>query len=561
MSEENDDDYIDPIPYFEPLSDAQPGENKNNALKDLDWREIINSLPIEDEKPSGRGRYALLAVLGAILIIAASSIALFYYLKPSSVATIKLPASTFRYSSTCPFQPGEGIIVGQQLKCGILQVPEDRSSSQTKMIQLAVAIYKSPQTSAPSDPILFLDGGPGAGALDDLGTYLTLKNLDGVALGHDLILLDQRGTGYSKPALSCHELQDLQRNSRLFGSGQNWEQMYLNAVQACHNRLVASGINLNAYTTIDNATDVHDLVHALGYRQVNLDGVSYGTRLALTVMRLFPGDIRSVILDSTVPTQANVFNDTPTVTQHALDVLFAGCSANSHCHMAYPDLQKVFYSLVTALNNNPVTLRAPGSDQPVQLDGDSLLDWVYNGMYVTELIPRLPAIIMQVDHGSYDLIAKYFVPITSNAGINDGMYWSVECGEDMDFTTEQQLAHAANVLHPEINPSVLGGLLVDLDTCKVWNQKPVPVEQKQPVTSSVPTLILSGEYDPITPKTYAEQVKQSLNRSFLFSFPATGHGVLTTNPCPDSIASAFLLNPGISPDASCVASMSEPNFL
>ena len=119
----------------------------------------------------------------------------------------------------------------------------------------------------------------------------------------------------------------------------------------CFDRLVNSGINLNDFTTQENAADVHDLIQALGYQQVNLEGVSYGTRLALTVMRQYPADLRSVVLNSVIPPQVNFFTSIAPSAQRAFNVLFHSCAIDSHCNQTYPHLQTVFYQLVTDLNS------------------------------------------------------------------------------------------------------------------------------------------------------------------------------------------------------------------
>ncbi len=290
----------------------------------------------------------------------------------------------------------------------------------------------------------------------------------------------------------------------------------MQAAKTCHNRLTNAGVNLQAYTTIANATDVHDLIHALGYKQVNLYGVSYGTRLALTVMHLFPADIRSVVLDSTVPTQLDLFNSEPAVTQHALDVLFEGCAVSQNCSNAYPQLQSLFYQLVLNLNATPISFQDAHAGT-VWINGNALVDWVYQAMYVTSLIPLLPEVITQISRGDYSLISQYYsliinTPGTSNGpSLSDGMYFSVECGEDMAFTSLQKLDNAANVLRPEIRPGILDNL-------------------------------------------------HSVSNSFFYLFPATGHGVLYTATCPDSITEAFLAQPGERPVGSCIAKMQEPDF-
>src|SRR5690242_966794 len=146
-------------------------------------------------------------------------------------------------------------------------------------------------------------------------------------------------------------------------------------------------------------------------------------------------------------------------------------------------------------------------------------------------------------------------------GLSEGMYFSVECGEDMAFTSWQKLEQEANVLDPALRVHELDRKEYEFGVCQRWKERPVPTEQKQPVVSSLPTLVLSGEYDPITPPSYGRLAMQTLKHGMLFSFPATGHGVLFTNNCPDKIVSAFLQNPTTQPDSSCLAKMTEPDFL
>jgi pimeloyl-ACP methyl ester carboxylesterase len=234
----------------------------------------------------------------------------------------------------CPFALDATLVEGKHVRCGFLVVPEDRSQPQGPTIRLAVAIFKASSPHPDPDPVVVLGGGPGIALLENLGPRVNAGNLPS---NRDLILFDQRGAGYSQPSLRCQAFETL---------------------QACHSRLVKSGINLNAFTTLENAADVHDLIRTLDYRQVNLDGVSYGTRLALTVMRLYPADLRSVVLNSVLPPQVNLFTNIPRATARAFDVLFRGCAADRSCNATYPHLQAVFSQLVAQLNIAPITFQA-----------------------------------------------------------------------------------------------------------------------------------------------------------------------------------------------------------
>src|SRR5579875_1167046 len=214
------------------------------------------------------------------------------------------PPTTPRFEPTvCHFKLGAGIVAGRDVRCGFVVVPENRAAPNSPTIRLAVAIFKSPRPHPKPDPFVFLQGGPGGSIVSDLGSTVTKKNrVTDYPADRDLVLLDQRGTGLSQPSLACKETtaldyRTLDQNLSL----QRQVTLEVQATQQCRNRLAAAGIDLNAYTTVADAADVADLRVALGYPSLNLYAVSYGTRLALTVMRTHPQGIRSVVLDSVEP--------------------------------------------------------------------------------------------------------------------------------------------------------------------------------------------------------------------------------------------------------------------
>jgi pimeloyl-ACP methyl ester carboxylesterase len=144
--------------------------------------------------------------------------------------------------------------------------------------------------------------------------------------------------------------------------------------------------------------------------------------------------------------------------------------------------------------------------------------------------------------------------------ISFGMYYSVECGEDMDFLKGQDIMAAASAVNIELYKYTYDSLMREFTECQLWPQIPVPAVQKQPVVSSIPTLLLSGEYDPITPPDNGIMAARTLSNGYFLQFPATGHGVLGTNKCADMIVTAFLDNPNQHPNAQCITTMQEPKF-
>ncbi|MCA9906963.1 MAG: alpha/beta fold hydrolase, partial [Anaerolineae bacterium] len=194
---------------------------------------------------------------------------------------------------------------------------------------------------------------------------------------HELVIFDQRGTGYSEPSLACPESEELMLST--LDEDLDSEQskgLLLQMVTACHDRLRGEGIDLAAYNSRENAADVDDLRRALGYDQWDLYGISYGTRLAQTVMRDFPDGVRSVVLDSTYPLSADLTVDTIANMDRAFDTFFAGCAANAACSEAYPDLENRFFALADTLNATPILVPVlhvfTGQQLEALVDGDTM---------------------------------------------------------------------------------------------------------------------------------------------------------------------------------------------
>ena len=264
------------------------------------------------------------------------------------------------------------------------------------------------------------------------------------------------------------------------------------------------------------------------------------------------------------PPQVNLFTSIPQAAERAFVALFQRCAADSDCNATYPHLQAVFYQLVADLNTAPIAFQAtpPLSGVPVTVHftGNDLVLWVRQALYLTDLIPQLPAVLFQIRQHDYTQLATIYgdlIDTTSSIGLS----YSVICGEDAAYTTQHALQTSVQGLPPPIQPALLDFLLSRYSACQLWGVKPVPAVQKEPVRSSIPTLILQGEYDPVTPPANAVLAAQTLGRSYFFLFPGVGHGVSShISTCPEDIMNAFWENPAEKPDASCISSMPEPVF-
>ncbi len=484
------------------------------------------------------------------------------YLPPIATPTPTTSPPTAAYTpvfepAPCQFYVPEG----HAPECGYLVVPEDRARADSPLIRLHVAIFRSSSPAPAPDPVIHLTGGPGSYGLTLVWYYFSTGH-DAFLATRDYVVFDQRGVGFSQPALDCPEANDL----ALYLLGQDvsaevGRALEMEAYTACRDRLLGEGIDLAAYHSAASAADVSDLRIALGYDEVNLLGVSYGTRLALTVMRDHPEGIRSVILDSAYPPQVNLYTTWASNAGRAFDMLFDACAADADCSAFYPDLRTVFYALVDHLNADPITVVVSTGDGgvPVVVDGDRLMDVVFMGMYRADVIPALPHLIYEVNEGSTEQLAGH-LPVYLTFTASTGMRNSVQCREEVPFSSfEDVLAESAGV-QPQVADFFAGRLEGFYGVCEMWGAGQADPVENQAVVSDIPALVLAGEFDPITPPEWGELAAATLSNSTVVRFPGVGHWVLRSGPCGWEVALDFLDDPERTPDASCVTWMGGPDF-
>ncbi|MBP7570950.1 MAG: alpha/beta fold hydrolase [Acidobacteria bacterium] len=456
---------------------------------------------------------------------------------------------------------------GVTARCGYVTVPENRRNpSGNRAVRLALMILGADNATCTQAPTVLLGGGPGqhtiALVVDLLGRYQRLLDRGFPAPGRfmplddmkqfaavmerlvaelrerQLILLDQRGTGYSEPSLAC--------------DGREW--------RSCRRRLAAAGIDLGAYNTVENAHDVNDVRVALGLDRVNLRAGSYGTRLALEVLRRYPATVRAAVLDGVSPPQILWGEEMARRYDEALGVLFTHCREDRRCQEAYPGLDRVFYETVRRLNQRPAPV-AVGEHHPT-LDGDDFRDMAWNALFDVQKARWLPAMIWRAARGDTTIWGEMIAAnAAEHAGglMSWGMHYSIECSGSWAFQSPRRLAEAASRLDPAIRGGVVRTLETPFGICADWRVPPVP-EVKAPVQSDVPVLLLSGEFDPGTPPAFAEIAARTLPRSYRYVLPYLGHTDGFTSACHASIVLAFLDDPAHAPDTSCLAGMDRAAF-
>jgi pimeloyl-ACP methyl ester carboxylesterase len=442
-------------------------------------------------------------------------------------------------------------VTSVEARCGILNVPLDRNRPEADKIALRVAVVSALNRRSTSAPLFLLAGGPGQSASDmyvaQSGAFARINR------DHDIVLLDQRGTGRSSP-LACEYPEDWQEPVDPMPALRQ-------ATQACLGKF---GDRVRFYTTSIAVQDLDAVRAALGFEQIDLYGASYGTRVAQLYMRRFPTRTHAAILDGVTYPEQIIGPDTPKDGERALQLIIARCKSSADCAAAYPDLQQELDALLKQFGAQriPMTLEDPNDGSPKQIEftrtilGAALRFLSYSAIQAS----LLPALIHQAAHGALKSVAAQTIMSTRSVGdqLAAGMQYSVLCSEDAPFIATSGVDRGA------LGKTYQGTDQIDamLEVCKLWPRGPMDADLHSPLHSDVPTLLLSGEADPVTPPADAERAAEGLTAKRLVVLAGEGHGQLNVS-CVPRLMAVFLNSAdpeGL--DTTCLRSHSvEPFFI
>jgi pimeloyl-ACP methyl ester carboxylesterase len=446
---------------------------------------------------------------------------------------------------------------GRDVECGFVTVPRRHADPSGPAIRLATVIIKSDAEKRSPEPLFIAQGGPGGSSIKSFAQLLISSPELRPAKNRDLVLWDQRGTFFSRPALLCPEVSKAQLEAMADTKNRTEtekDELQREAYRACGERLAREAGDLSAFNTLENANDVDAIRQALGYGRIAFYGVSYGTELGQYLMRQHPAILHAVVLDAVVPTQFNLVTQVGSVKQRIAQKYFQGCEREATCREAYPDLAKRLLTLLDRLDREPAKLairdpKNPGKTLTVKLTGEILADALYQALYIRDVRPLIPYIIDRADHGDFTFISGLLLPLQlDNDDHAIGMYTAVVCTERGDSDPSVIRASGFN---PRLVRTELKGAQEMVGVCKDWKVELLPREVLEPVKSDVPTLLLSGDFDPITPPNFAKQIAPGLSRAQLVTFPRGAHGQAFDSPCANSIIESFLNNPTAPVNSSC----------
>ncbi len=449
--------------------------------------------------------------------------------------------------------------------CGLLSVPELHSDPNGKAIKIGFVQFKSGLATPAKDAVIFL-GDPGFSSIT-WASYWDYDLIGKLLKERDLVVVDTRGAGHSQPALVCAGEMDevVAEASKKALTADDWDALSRNQAERCKAAWQTAGVNLAAYNSAEIAADLDDLRRALGYDKLNVWGSGYGTVLAQTLMKLRPDIVRSAVLDAPIPPQANLHKAYAPAYERVLNKLFEACQADEKCNKAYPDFKQVLFETVDKLNAKPMiasVTKPKGDFADYRANGNDLLNAALQYLGFTDFGPEnLPnELYATAFRGQKSLLELTLRNTLWNMDTRaNAANLAVFCmDEGADVTGENAKATYSEALQPYGD---VFGVGTRAEICKAWGLPRVS-SSEDAVVSEIPTLILSGDWDPGTLPEWPEQVAQGLKNSYRFSFSSYASNAVLTygDQCASVMFTTFISNPSQAPESTCLRSLSPINF-
>jgi pimeloyl-ACP methyl ester carboxylesterase len=430
-----------------------------------------------------------------------------------------------------------------------LIVPENWRKPKGRQLKLNLIIV--PARAHPArEPIFFLIGGPGQAATDAAAGFV-----DSWERGdHDVVLLDFRGTS-----------KELRLDCMLGGSDEN-PQEYLEPLffegtryRSCAVAL-AKKADLTQFTTPNAIQDLDALRIAMGYDQIDLEGTSYGIWEAIAYLHAFSAHVRAAILSGLVPLSNRAPLYLPAAAQRAFDTLVSECQSDGACATAYPQLHEDLATILRRLEERPAKVRVehPVSGKPIELSlkASAFVDGLRVMLYSVENGRHIPRLLQAALAGDYQPFAQAALHYSRDFknGIRTGLLLSVTCPEDVARIRSEEVASA-------VAGTFIGGYRVrgQMAACAVWPRAKIPEDYFASFRSNVPTLLISGNLDPVTPPQWGVETRKTLPNSLHVIVPGAH---VSSNACLDGLGRRMFETGRLKDlDASCVAEIHNPSFV
>lgn len=439
-------------------------------------------------------------------------------------------------------------------QCYMMEVPESHAKPAGRKIQFPVVRFFANITDPDKEPLLHLGaGGPGAsmGLEPENASDWLWVNYAGMSVedGRDLIVIDPRGTGMASPKLACDEfIKDANLAFTRNLSIDEESRVFTYSMERCYSRLSETA-DLAQYNSAAVAKDVEALRKALGVPKLNLYGVSYASRYALTVARDFPDSVRAMVLNSAVFPNIIYTQQLPQDVIAAYQRGIDFCGKNTECNKRYPDLKRRLEALVQQLDESPLTVETgnihPGRQYPFVLTGQRLLRVLFQALYNENFYKEFPAIVEELESGQSELLKTAianFMGLVLDPNFGDAAGISHFCYEEapfVDFELARQSAATSGILG--------GSVRSDIDMmqiqCRIWAIPSAALLESRAIKTEVPTLVMHGALDPVLSADDANAARKKLPNHQWLLFPHLAHDVISASDCAEQAAAAFLNHP------------------
>jgi pimeloyl-ACP methyl ester carboxylesterase len=443
--------------------------------------------------------------------------------------------------------------IPEEERCGTYHVYEDRVRKQGRQIALNIVVVPARSSSPAPDPIFWLDGGPGA-ASSNAAAVVSLKWLGGLHQDHDLVFVDERGTGKSG-ALKCGDIGEDPNNLDAY-FGKLYPQ---SLISICRNNLEEKA-DLRFYATALAMDDLDDVRRALGYSQIDIAALSYGTLAASVYMRKYPDHVRAAFLLGLVTPDYRLPLPFASASQNALNQLWHDCSADVKCHDAFPQIEHEFDEVLKRFGNGPLPIEVidpvTQKKRSVRLERENYVEHLRTMLYSTVSAKFVPYVVHQAYEGNF--IPFETTAIRFNQGgphASRGLHFSIICSESVPFITQADIAE-------QTQHTFLGDHRAEsyVEVCKDWPHAKVSRSFLDPVRSNIPILVFSGEADGVTPPWFAESALKLWPNGRQIIIPRSGHQLDTS--CEFGLIEAFFrAGSAHDLDASCTQQTQRPAFV
>ena len=434
-------------------------------------------------------------------------------------------AQDVKFEETDSFYQNVASLKKENITWAALTVPENWDTPKKRKVQLAVSVLRNKSGKKDAEAVVFIQGGPGGKSVENLWNWLDHPLRE----TKDIVLFDIRGTGLSKPRLCKNLGEDFFKILSKNQTASEDEKQKIEAVLDCKEDLVNRGIDIEAYNSISIAKDLHALKESLAYTSWHVYGVSYGTYMSQVYASMFPDDISSLILDSSISDINQYYENNTSNYMQSLTKVFKTCINDEDCNAAYPNLENAYYEVIAELQKNPLTISVSKDiieSGSFTFNSEDFKIVIQQALYNKQLVEVLPLLIYEFKNRNETALGNLIPSFSSLLAMDYGMYYCVSCNETIPNNSLEAFEKDAAQYK-----KLAGGLAFyksDFKVCEAWKKGTIDTLLVQNDLStlkeaSYPVLVFAGAFDPITPASNGTDIAKTFKNAQKIEASDYGH--------------------------------------